>query len=223
MADDADRDCLSESELSRLSDERLLAYIVEQREAGRPHCAKPALAVLAWGYWDLVCYVVGQKLPRQEVEDVAAQVMEGALKSAFDGRSVGEFVNWLKMIAVRRRADFHRDRERDPDTVPLPTGGEEDDGERTLFGPEPGSEDDTDLVHYREAAGRVLERRSEIHQLVIRLYGPNELGYMALSAREAAAQIEATHVGATMSEANVHKIWARFKDDLERELGLGGS
>jgi DNA-directed RNA polymerase specialized sigma24 family protein len=181
------------------------------------------LAVLAFGRWDLVRYIVAQKVPAQEVDDVTALVIESALKSAFDGRSIGEFVNWLKMIAVRRRADFHRDRERGPDTVALPTDGEKDDGERTLFDPEPGSEDDTDLVHYREAAGRVLERRSEIHQLVIRLYGPNELGYMALSAREAAAQVEATHVGASMSETNVHKIWNRFKNDLERELGLGGS
>lgn len=220
MADPADRDCKSESELDRLSTEELLDYIVAEREAGRPHCARPALAVLAYGYWNLVCHFLGQRMPARDVDDVAQQVMESALRSAFDGRSVGEFVNWIKMIASRRRADYWAKEGPRGGDVPMPDGSEDE--ERKLFGPEPGEEDDTDLIHFREAAGRVLERRSEIHQHVIRLYGPNELGYMALSAREAAAQLESTHPGAGMSEPNVHQIWKRFRDELEDELGLGG-
>ena len=222
MNDDADRDCRSESELDRLSTEQLLAYVLEQRDAGRPQCAKRALALLAWGYWGLVCYVVAAKVPEQDVDDVAGQVMESALKSAFEGTSVGEFVNWLKVIAKRRRADYHRDREKEPPVGPLPGQGDESD-EPGLFGPEPGTEDDTELAHFRDAAGRVLEHRKEVHQLVVRAYGPNELGFMGLSARETAAHVEKVHPGTTMSEPNVHQIWKRFKVELEENLGLGGS
>lgn len=221
ITEDAGKDCLSESELDRLSTEQLLDYVVEQRELGRPRCAKPALALLAWGYWNYVCLQVGRLKNAEDEDDVAQQVMESAIKSAFDGRTVGEFVTWLKVIAKRRRADYWRERKRKPDAVPLPDGSRDD--EDTLFRPEPGVEDETDAVAFREAAGRVLELRSETHQLVIRAYGPNEIGYMGLNARETAAHVESVHLGTTMSEANVHQIWKRFKTELERELGLGGS
>ena len=58
---------------------------------------------------------------------------------------------------------------------------------------------------------------------MIRLYGPNALDFMDLSARETAAKVEKLNPGSGMSEANVHQIWKRFKDDLEHEAGLGGS
>ena len=49
-------------------------------------------------------------------------VMLAAIKSAFDGTSIGEFVVWLNRIVARRGiADFHRDREDDPKVGPLPT------------------------------------------------------------------------------------------------------
>jgi DNA-directed RNA polymerase specialized sigma24 family protein len=215
-----DEDCLPERELAKLSNEQLLDYIVEQRDAGRPQCAKAALAVLAFGYWDLAYYLVGKNVPTADVQDVTATVIESALKSAFEGKSVGEFVNWLKTIASRRVADYHRDRERRIDADPLPS---EHEGDETLFGPEPADEFDAGEISLRETAYRLLERRQEIHQLVIRLYGPNELGFMALSARETVAKVEELHPGSGMTEANVHQIWKRFKNDLEDESGVGGS
>ena len=158
MSSDPNSDCLSESELSRLSNEQLVGYIAEMRDGGRPQCTKQALAVLAFGYWDLVHYMVADKVPGADVDDIAAAVIESALRSAFDGRSVGEFVNWLKMIARRRVADFHRGRERKPGAEPLPG---EHQGDETIFGAEPYSDAETEVVHIREAAGRVLEQRNE--------------------------------------------------------------
>jgi DNA-directed RNA polymerase specialized sigma24 family protein len=215
------RDCRSEGELAALSDEALLAYIVAEREADRPHCVKRAVSILAFGYEDFIRYRVVEKVPPEDVDDVVGTVIESVVKSAFDGRSVGELRSWLKVIAQRRIADYYDGRERSPDTRPLPDGGGDDSDDGT-WGAEPGIDDETDVIAIREAAGRVLETRSDVHQHVIRLYGPNELGYMALGAAEAARIVADAHAG-SMSEANVHQIWRRYKSDLDGELGVGGS
>lgn len=211
--------CRDGYELSKLSDEALLAYIQEQREANRPECAKHAIQVLAFGHLERIHYLVAGKVPPEDVDEVAGIVLDSALHSAFDGRSVGEFIVWLKVIARRRIADYHRRREGRPVTTPLVS---EHGGEEEIWGEEPAADDDADVIAIREAAGRVLERRTEIHQHVIRLNGPNELGYMGLGAAEVAANVKRMH-GVDMSEANVHQIWSRFKRDLADELGLGGS
>lgn len=214
-----DRDCRSEGELSNLPDEALLAYVVEERDAGRPHCAKKAVAVLAFGYQDFIHYRVKAKVTIADVEDVTAIVLESVVRSAFDGRSVGEFKNWLKVIAQRRVADYHGKREGRPPIEPL---GSEHEGEDEVWGNEPATGDEAAAIAIRELAGRLLEQRNQIHQLVIRLYGPNELNYMGLGAAETAAQVEQAHA-TTMSEANVHQIWRRFKKEFGDELSLGGS
>ena len=214
------RDCRSEGELAELSDEALMAYIVAEREADRPLCVKRAVAILAFAYEDWIRYRVGDKVPPEDCDDVTGSVLESVVRSAFDGRSIGELRNWLKVIVQRRVADYYLERGRTPQTTPLPGSGEE--GEEGVWGIEPSAADDTDVIAIREAAGRVLERRTDVHQHVIRLYGPNELGFMALGASEAAGLVADGH-GTSMSEANVHQIWRRYKSELEDELGMGGS
>lgn len=220
MTNGPETDCISESELDRLGTEELVAYMAEQRDSGRPECAKRAMAVLAWGYWDFVCVQVAVKVETQDVEDVGGAALESALRSSFQGKSVGEFVNWLKVIVSRRIADYHRSREREPDIAPLV--GEHGD-EEEIFGDEPYDADESGAIAVREVTAKVLEERNEVHQRVIRCYGPNPLGFLDLSARETVSEVERLHPGQTMSEDNVHQIYKRFKDDLSEELGLGGS
>lgn len=215
------RDCRSEGELAALSDEALLAHIVAEREADRPHCVKRAVSILAFGYEDWIRYRVRDKIPIEDVDDVAGTVLESVVRSAFDGRSVGELKSWLKVIVQRRVADYYDHRGRTIQTSPLPDGGNED-GDDGVWGIEPSVGDETDVIAVREAAGRVLEQRNDVHQHVIRLYGPNELGFMAFGAAEAAERVATAHA-TTMSEANVHQIWRRYKSDLDGELGVGGS
>lgn len=220
MAPDEETDCRSEAELARLSNEELLDYVVAMREAGRPECAKRALAILAYGYEGLVHYMVADRVPARDVDDVAQTVLISALRSVFLGKTMGEFVNWLKVIARRRIADYHGGVEREPDMLPLADEHEEDE---EIFGARPASEAESGAIQTREAFGRVLEGRGDLHRLVIRLYGPNELGCLDLSAAETAEEVNRAHSGQTMSEANVHKIWSRFREDVADELGLGGS
>ena len=95
---------LGETELARLSDDELIAYL--RRAHGQS--ARTALAILVYGHWHNVARRVAMKVPAGAVEDVTADVLVSAIQSAFDGVSKGEFVVWLRTITARRIADFHR-------------------------------------------------------------------------------------------------------------------
>ncbi len=98
----------TENELDRLSDDQLIVEIVAARDAGDHDAARAALGVLAFRRYDDVVRRVLIKVPHADAEDVASEVFISAMKSAFDGTSVGEFVNWLQTITKRRIADYHR-------------------------------------------------------------------------------------------------------------------
>jgi RNA polymerase sigma factor (sigma-70 family) len=143
---------LGEAELTRLDDDALIAYV----RAARLHAhasARVALAVLVYGHWHNVARRVALKVPPAAVEDVTAEVLVSALQSAFDGSSEGEFHVWLRTIAARRIADFHR-RPR-PATVAL--------DDVSVEAPEEG------VVVVADAVERVLERLSAEHRRVVEL------------------------------------------------------
>jgi DNA-directed RNA polymerase specialized sigma24 family protein len=134
--------------------------------------------------------------------------IEAAIASAFDGRSVGEFVNWLHRIVDRRGiADYHRRKEGKPEHELLPT---EHLGEDEVWGDEPSEGFAGDTVDARNALRRALGELRPDHCEVLELYlfGP-------CSAREAAERVPG------MSEDNVHQIASRFERRF-KELLDGG-
>jgi DNA-directed RNA polymerase specialized sigma24 family protein len=187
-----------EPELRTLTDAQLIEHMRRARAAGRPDAVKPALAVLVFGYWDNVARRVALKVPFQDVEDVTAIAIEAAIASAFDGQSVGEFVNWLHRIVDRRGiADYHRRKEGKPELDRLPT---EHLGDDEVWGDEPSVDFAGDTVDALEALRRAYRELRPDHRDVVDLYvfGP-------ASAREAAEQVP------EMTEANVHQIASRFQ------------
>lgn len=64
----------------------------------------------------------------------------------------------------------------------------------------------------------MLASRNEMHQRVIRLYGPNVAGFMDLPAEEVKVRIDAAPGNEAVSVDNVAQIWSRFKRDLRAEL-----
>lgn len=215
----AERNCpKSINDLDRLENEELIAYIAEQRDAGRPECAREAMAILAFGYWNLVLHHL-RGIPDYDKEDVASEVIQSALKSAFNGQTIGEFVNWLKVIIRRRAWDYRRTAKR-IEKEPLAEENADDD---QVWGKIVAVDDHADEVAIRETALRVLDDRSDQHRCVIEHYGPDALGWASLSAAETVAATNALFPGETMTEANVHQIWRRFKREVGEQLGLGGS
>jgi RNA polymerase sigma factor (sigma-70 family) len=178
------------------------------RAAGRPGAVGAALGVLVFGYWDNVMRRVAMKVPPRDVEEVSAVAIEAAIASAFDGRSVGEFVNWLHRIVDRRGiADYHRRKEGKPEHELLPT---EHLGEDEVWGDEPSEGFAGDTVDARIALRRAFEELRQAHRRVLELYlfGP-------CSAREAAERVDG------MTEDNVHQIASRFERRF-KELLHGG-
>jgi DNA-directed RNA polymerase specialized sigma24 family protein len=204
---------LSQSELAGLGNEALVAYIAAAREAGERAAEKDAVGILAFGFeptirgW--VRLRMGSASP-QDIDDVVMEVLQSALRSSFEGKVVGEFGSFLKTITARRVVDYFRERGRQLAMSPLGSEHEGDDG---VWGDEPFSEDDTTSMEVLELVDRLLAERNEGHRQVIRLYGPEVAGCQDLPAEEVAARVDG------ISVANVHKIWSRFKRDLEAELG----
>jgi DNA-directed RNA polymerase specialized sigma24 family protein len=208
---------LDDGRLDRMSDEELVAYVAAAFAAGHYEAGRRAAGMLTWRLMPLVEARVAAKVPIQHCEDVVGNVLESFVKSAFDGKVIRSVRAFIATIAQRRIADFHRDREGDPEQLPL--RGEHV-GEDDAHGDEESVEDETEAVALRDAIERVLARRKEVHRQVIELYAPEQMDGADLRAKEVVARMQADH-GETVSESNVQKIWQRFKEDLENELSAG--
>ena len=187
---------LDEPDLQRLADDELIGYMRRARAAGDPS-ASTALAVLVYGYWPNVERRVRMKVPPQHVEDLTGDIVADAITSAFDGKSVGEFVSWLNTITRREIADFYR---RGP--------GRMDVGDAEGLEPEAPSE--TGEVEVRDAIERVMATLREDHRAIVDM-----VVFDDRSAGEAAD-------AAGTTEANVHQIVSRFRRALRGELEAGG-
>jgi RNA polymerase sigma factor (sigma-70 family) len=191
---------LPEHHLTTLSDDQLIDYMRRAREAGRHEAIKPAVGVLAFGYWDTLVSRARLKLPSPaDAQDVAGEAVASAIASAFDGKSVGEFRSWLHTILNRRIADYLETRKRKPRTTPLPT---EHEREEDVWGAEPAVEFEGEALFARDCLDRAYgEIEDGRHRRVIDLYvlGPH------------AAAEAAELVGNGMTEANVHQIASRFQ------------
>lgn len=210
---------LPEGELASLPNAKLVDYIAAAREAGDLAQARKASGILAFAFeptirgW--VRKEMGSRGP-EDVEDVVMEVLASVVHSSFDGKVVGEFGSFLKTISKRRAVDYFRRSERHGKEDPLLS---EHLGEEDVWGDEEGTED-PDSIEMQDAIERVLEGRNGMHRKVIRLYGPNYLGLLDFTAGETAAEICGDETEDTVTEANVHQIWKRFKTDLGEELGL---
>jgi RNA polymerase sigma factor (sigma-70 family) len=201
---------LPERQLGDLSDEQLVDYLRRAREAGRHDAMSPAVAVLVYGYWDNLVNRARLKLRSEaDAEEVAAEAVAGAIVSAFDGKSVGEFRSWLHTILSRRIADWWEAKEQKLDKTLLPS---EHQGDEEVWGREPSVDFEGEALFARECIRRALEEIEDPrHRRVIDLYvlAPN-------SAAETAAL-----VGDGMTEANVHQISSRFQRRVRELLERG--
>ena len=191
---------LREHELSALTDEQLIAYIIQARRLGLFDAMTVAMRVLAFGYWDIIVARVALKVPTGDVEDVASAALESAMEVAFEGSSTGEFRALLHTIIQRRIADYHRRKEGKPGLVPFPDPGDED-----AWGDEPAVDPDLGVIGAEQIVEQALSELSDVHRKCI------ELNVFAdLPADEVAKQLD-------LSAQNVHQIKARFKKRV-REL-----
>jgi len=188
-------------ELDTLDDDRLIAYIRSADEANEAAEAKHGLGVLVYGRWANVRRRVALKIPSADVDDLTGDIIAAAFESAFDGESVGQFVNWLNTITQRKVADYHRRGPGHTKTVSI-DGGEEGEGGREIEDPGEG-----DFVETADVIEGVMGALSAPHRRVVEL---NVLD--GHPAGEVAGRVP------DMTEANVHQIASRFRRDLRAAL-----
>lgn len=197
---------LSEHELALRTDDELIEYIRGARADRRLATGTLALRILVFGYWDTLVARAGLKLPASAAEDVAAIALESAIKSAFDGESVGEFRSWMHTILARRISEHYRSREGKPKLVPLIS---ENAGDEEVWGEEPSADaPDGTVVDLRNAIEQAYTELSPTHQAVVDLYVFSEY-----SAAETTAQT-------AESENNVHQVGSRFRKRVKEILDL---
>lgn len=211
-----------DNELSRLSDEELIAYHHQAREAGRPEDAMRAMAHLLDRYRDRVRFWVQRKVAPQDVEDVISDITESTLTSILDGESEGEWVVWLRTITFRRIADHHDrlDRKQSRDQA-LP---EEHEAREEIWGkagevPDHAEEllDRAEDPQVRALAQRALGEMNPVHRRVVELGGKSDLGFEQGRAKDVAAEINdqfGDQLGDPMTDVNVHQILSRFTRSL---------
>jgi len=188
---------LAETALQRLDDDVLIEYMRKARASGHPSAAL-ALAILVSGHWPNVERRVRMKVPAPDVEDLTGDIVADAIASAFEGKSVGEFVSWLNTITKRAIADYYRrgpGRAKPADQPP----------------PEPVAAYDAGMVEVRDTIERVMATLRPEHRRVIDL-----VVFEDRAAAEAARAIDG------MTEDNVHQIVSRFRRALRGELEAGG-
>jgi RNA polymerase sigma factor (sigma-70 family) len=201
---------LNETELDRLDSDALIAHIREASDAGRPEDARRALGVLVFRHYENVRRRVKIRIPASDVEDVAMNAVTSAIKSAFDGTAVGQFVNWLNRIVDRRIVDYLRKPR--VEEAPLP---EEHPEAEEIWGPSGSVKAETGTIEVLELIERAMPD-TDVHRRVIDLYV-----FEDLDADKAAERINDTFgkkLDQPMSVANIHQIASRFRKDLRERL-----
>jgi len=200
---------LPDHELQKLSDDELIEYIRNSRNAGELAAGRRALMVLVCGYERDVKRRLSLRVPKNVVDDVAHDALVKAIAAAFDGTSVGEFRSWLHTIVDRTSVDFYRRAERRPKESILPS---EHAGEDDVWGAEPSIDSEAGAVELRIIVEEVLETFNEKHRQVIEVHA-----FGGLTAGEVCDRIEG------MTVDNVAQIASRFRAKLRARLDPGGA
>jgi DNA-directed RNA polymerase specialized sigma24 family protein len=205
---------LNHSELDRLSDEGLIAYIREAHARGVRPALEDGFGVLVFRHERNVKLRVRIKVPPSDVDDVAQEALFSAARAALEGREIANFKGLLNKIVSRRIADYTDRRASRPRTEPLV---EEHGDDERIWGDVPSVEAENGAVEAQSAIDQAYAELSRVHQAVVDHYV-----FGALSAKETTDQINALFEGdpeltTPMTNDNVHQIAKRFRDRV-REL-----
>ena len=191
-------------QLNNLSDEDLIAYVLSARAAGARDEARAAIQILVYGHRRDIERKVRLKMKEHAIDEVADKALLRAVRSAFDGESVGQFKSWLWTIVSREVADWYRTQERRPVETALP---EEHEGNEEIWGVSLSVEVDLDTgIDTRRCIERAMEGLNDQHRRVVELYWLEDA-----NAKETAEQTGET-------EDNVYQVANRFKKALRKCL-----
>ena len=196
---------LNDTGIDRLSDEQLLAYIADARDAGRPDAAMHGVRHLIWRHVDSVRARVQKKFPEHLVDDITHDILVEAIASAFDGRTIKQFFKWLNVVVSNQIADIWRGtkgKQIEFEKEHASLHADDDDEHRTV---DPADIAEDGVVELETIRDEVLAEFSEAHQAAI------DLRIQGYKSKEVA---EMTGLSAN----NVDKILERFRKRLRERL-----
>ncbi len=198
-----------ERQLEQLSDEQLVEYLVEARDAGYDEAVRTATSILVFRRYRQQLAIIRKKVKSlQDAEDILGDVILDMLSAAFRGNFTGEFFSLYFTIRNRRIADYYKKIGREPVSVdPRPDGP--DLIEELLGSEEFTSESEVRMLIHESLSGESGRNREIIR---MRIEG--------LPSRDVAEEVNQRQIGGEtqMSPANVDQIFARFKHRLRPEL-----
>ncbi len=198
-----------ERQLEQLSDDELVAYIGEARDAGSDEAIKQATAMLLFPRYPQLLAAISKKVKSAEdAEDILAEVILDMLNTAFRGTFAGEFFSLFYVIRDRRIADYYRKLGRKPMADNSNPDGPD------LIEELLGSEEFTAETEVRMLIDDCLAEYSERESTLIRMR------IEGFPSKEVAAEINRLGLAGDteMTPANVDQIFARFKHRLRPEL-----
>ena len=196
-------------ELENLSDDDLVAYLVEARDAGfDEEVVRGTGFLIVPRYGKQLGLIQKRVRSREDAEDILGEVIADMLRAAFRGQYTGEFFSLFFVIRDRRIADYYKKAEREPESA-----FESDDGE-DLIERLVSTGDFTDESEAWMVVEEVLAAHSRRDCTVIRMRIDGH------PAKQVAESLNGSGEGANagMTPANVDQIYARFKNRLRPEL-----
>lgn len=198
-----------ENELSRLSDDDLVAYLSAARYAGQDDQVRVATGIFVQSRLGQLRNRARLKVDDdRDVEDIVQDTIEDTLRAAFRGESPGELFSMMNTILKRRIADFYARREGTPVFA-----GPDADGNDPLDAVADAEDDITGLLS-QAVVDEELAGCSDRDRMVV------EMKIGGYASQEIADQVSASgHDGAEgMTQANVDQIFSRFRKQLRGPL-----
>ncbi len=199
----------NEHQLSKLSDDDLVAYLIAARDAGHDDEVRKATGILVYSrYRQQLAFIRKKVRSAEDAEDILATVTLDMLSAAFRGNYTGQFFSLFFTIRDRRIADFHEKAGREPEAEPVNPEGPD------LIEELLGSEEFAGESEVRMLIDECLESVSPRDQEIVRMRRDG------FPSKEVADRINQGNLGGKtkMTPANVDQIYARFKHRLHPEL-----
>jgi RNA polymerase sigma factor (sigma-70 family) len=198
-----------ERQLEQLSDDLLVAYIVEARDGGYDHELRTATSILVFRRYPQLLASIRKKVrSAEDAEDLLGETILDMLKAAFRGTFAGEFFSLFYVIRNSRIADYYKRADRDPEFETSHSDGPD------LIEELLGSEEFTAESEVRMLIEECLAEYPERDATLIRMR------IDGFPSKEVAAKVNRLGIaGQTeMTPANVDQIFARFKRRLRPGL-----
>ena len=212
----------SDVELSKFSDEDLVAYIARAKRAKAVEHARTGVFLLLYRHEQRMRRKVQAQLPpflshhSETIEEwVLAKVMKSALKLPLTGESAGEWTNWWKRVVTRQVISFWRSSQGQALEKEIEWPDQRVVGDDDATGADTVGEDfDVDALalslDYRAAIDAALAALNETHRAIV------EAAYFEdRPSKDVGAEFGETH-------ANVDQIKKRFREALRAELVARG-